>query len=75
MVDASNLGQRYAKRPVEARQRVAESVRLLLDAVHPDDAHSGHRVVIQLADRHADEIEPVKCLLLERCAPLLGQVE
>jgi hypothetical protein len=49
---------------------VLEALRLLLDAVHEDDAHAGERVVVELADRLLHHVAPGEVLRVERCALL-----
>jgi len=60
---------------VHPRARVAEALRLLLDAVLEDHADAGERVLVELRVGDADEVLPGELLPVERDAPLLHEIE
>jgi hypothetical protein len=51
-----------------------EPVRLLLYAVHENNAYPGKRIVVELADRLLDQVPPGKYLLLQRCTSGIEQL-
>jgi hypothetical protein len=71
VLHAPDVGKRPLQRLVHARAGVREAHRLVLDAVHEDDAHAGIRVVVELADRLLDEVAPGELLPLERDAAVI----
>src|SRR5690606_9666662 len=52
-----------------------ENPRLVLDAVHQDDANAGEGIVVELTDGRLYEIAPVESLLVERDSFLFEQIE
>jgi len=50
---------------VHARTGVREAHRLVLDAVHEDDAHPRVRIIVQLADGFLYQVTPGELLALQ----------
>ena len=74
LFDPPHDRERRLEPAVEARRRMAEAVRLHLDAVHEDDPDARPRVDVDLADRRWCHLPPVESLALDRHAAIPQQM-